>query len=79
MSDADCGSGTLRLRRTIPLLFGEKRLKTLCFDICTGLRFSPGCKSDRTFGAQELVTEHSSTKGIPKPPIRFTFYVVFAG
>jgi hypothetical protein len=34
---------------------------------------------DRIFGAQELVTEHSSTKGIPKPPIRFTFYVVFAG
>jgi hypothetical protein len=27
VSDAGSGSGTLRLRRKIPLLFGEKRLK----------------------------------------------------
>jgi len=32
IGDAGCGSGTLRLRRTIPLLFGEKSLKTVCFD-----------------------------------------------
>jgi hypothetical protein len=32
VSDAGCGSGTLRLRRTIPLLFREKSLKTACFD-----------------------------------------------
>jgi len=34
VSDAGCGSGTLRLRRKIPLplLFGGKSLKTVCFD-----------------------------------------------
>jgi hypothetical protein len=32
VSDAGCGSGTLRLRWKIPLLFGEKSLKTVCFD-----------------------------------------------
>jgi hypothetical protein len=32
VSDAGCGSGTLRLRRKIPLLFGEESLKTVCFD-----------------------------------------------
>jgi hypothetical protein len=32
VSGAGCGSGTLRLRRKIPLLFGEKSLKTVCFD-----------------------------------------------
>jgi hypothetical protein len=32
VSDAGCGSGTLRLSRKIPLLFGEKGLKTVCFD-----------------------------------------------
>jgi hypothetical protein len=32
VSDADSGSGILRLRRTIPLLFGEKILKTVCFN-----------------------------------------------
>jgi hypothetical protein len=32
MSDAGCGSGTLRLRRKIPLLFGEENLKTVCLD-----------------------------------------------
>jgi hypothetical protein len=32
VSDAGCGSGTLRLRRKIPLLFGEEKLKTVCFD-----------------------------------------------
>jgi hypothetical protein len=32
VSDAGCGSGTLRLRRKIPLLLGEKSLKTVCFD-----------------------------------------------
>jgi len=26
------GSGALRLRRKIPLLFGEKNLTTVCFD-----------------------------------------------
>jgi hypothetical protein len=31
VSDAGCGSGTLRLRRKIPLLFGEEILKTVCF------------------------------------------------
>ena len=30
-----CGGGTLRLRRKIPLLFGEKSLKTVCFDSFT--------------------------------------------
>jgi hypothetical protein len=32
VSDAGSGSGTLRLRRKIPLLFGEESLKTVCFD-----------------------------------------------
>jgi hypothetical protein len=32
VSDAGCGSGTLRLRQKIPLLFGEKSLKTVSFD-----------------------------------------------
>jgi hypothetical protein len=32
VSDAGCSSGTLRQRRKIPLLFGEKSLKTVCFD-----------------------------------------------
>jgi hypothetical protein len=32
VSDAGYGSGTLRLRRKIPLHFGEKSLKTVCFD-----------------------------------------------
>ena len=31
VSDAGSGSGILRLRRTIPLLFGEKILKAVCF------------------------------------------------
>jgi hypothetical protein len=30
--NAGSGSGILRLRRKIPLLFGEKSLKTACFD-----------------------------------------------
>ncbi len=30
--DAGCGSGTRRLRRKIPLLFGKESLKTVCFD-----------------------------------------------
>jgi hypothetical protein len=30
--DAGSGSGILRLRRAIPLLFGEKILKTVCFN-----------------------------------------------
>jgi hypothetical protein len=30
--DAGCSRGTLRLPRTIPLLFREKSLKTVCFD-----------------------------------------------
>jgi hypothetical protein len=34
VSDAGSGSGTLRLRRKIPLLFGEESLKTVCFDSC---------------------------------------------
>jgi hypothetical protein len=32
VSDAGSGSGTLRLRRKIPLLFVEGSLKTVCFD-----------------------------------------------
>jgi glyoxylase-like metal-dependent hydrolase (beta-lactamase superfamily II) len=32
LDHAGKGSGTLRLRRKIPLLFGEKSLKTVCFD-----------------------------------------------
>jgi hypothetical protein len=28
---AGCGSRLLRLRRKIPLLFGDKSLKTVCF------------------------------------------------
>jgi hypothetical protein len=32
VSDAGCGSGTLRLRRKIPLLFGEKSFETVCSD-----------------------------------------------
>jgi hypothetical protein len=32
VSDAGCGSGNIRLCRKIPLLFGEKSLKTVCFD-----------------------------------------------
>jgi hypothetical protein len=32
VSDAGSGSGILRLCRTIPLLFGEKILKTVCFN-----------------------------------------------
>jgi hypothetical protein len=31
VSDAGSGSGTLRLRRKIPLLFGQKSSKTVCF------------------------------------------------
>jgi hypothetical protein len=31
-SEAQRGSGTLRLRRKIPLLFEEESLKTACFD-----------------------------------------------
>jgi hypothetical protein len=31
--DAGCGSGTLRLRRKIPLPFEEEILKTVCFDL----------------------------------------------
>jgi hypothetical protein len=30
MNNAGCGSGILRLRRKIPLLFGEKILKPVC-------------------------------------------------
>jgi hypothetical protein len=33
VSDAGSGSGILRLRRKIPLLFGEENLKTVCFDL----------------------------------------------
>jgi hypothetical protein len=32
VSDAGSGSGILRLGRTIPLLFGEKIFKTVCFN-----------------------------------------------
>jgi hypothetical protein len=32
VTDAGCSSGTRRLRRKIPLLFGEESLKTVCFD-----------------------------------------------
>ena len=32
MSDAGSGSGILRLRQTILLLFGKKNLKTVCFE-----------------------------------------------
>jgi hypothetical protein len=32
VSDAGSGSGILRLCRTIPLLFGEKNLNTVCFN-----------------------------------------------
>jgi len=32
VGDAGSGSGILRLRRKIPLLFGEESLKTVCFD-----------------------------------------------
>jgi hypothetical protein len=32
VSDAGSGSGILRLRRTILLLFGKKKSKTLCLD-----------------------------------------------
>jgi hypothetical protein len=33
VSNAGSGSGIVRLRRKIPLLFGEKSLKTVCFRI----------------------------------------------
>jgi hypothetical protein len=44
--NVSCGSGTLRLRWKIPLLFGEKILKTVCFDLLilrkyASLRFFP--------------------------------------
>jgi hypothetical protein len=32
VSDAGCASGTLRLRRKIPLLFGREELQTAWFD-----------------------------------------------
>jgi hypothetical protein len=34
VSDAGSGSGILRLRYRIPLLFGRKSLKTVCFNLC---------------------------------------------
>jgi hypothetical protein len=32
VSEAGCGSGTHRLRRKIPLLFGDESLEAVCFD-----------------------------------------------
>jgi hypothetical protein len=45
MSDAGCGSGTLRLRRKISLLFGEKSFETVCSD---SLILKPALKRARS-------------------------------
>jgi len=62
VGDAGSGSGIPRLRRKIPLLFGEESLKTVCFD---SFNFKTGSYTDAQFKKLEVTGVAEWDAGFP--------------